>query len=213
MQMSGHTWLLIKVCSPIKEKSVYRLGILCLRFFANYYLTLLDKFISETLGFKYRGRYLDDLVIISDDKKALLKAQPLIVKFAEEQLHVTIHKNKRYFQHIVHGVQFIGRCIRPKRKYIINRTVDSLYYKMKNMNKVGIKTPDDIMTVINSYCGFLCQNDTFNIRKKFFKSEVMKPLLEKYFDVAPGYKKLVFKPSYKEEKLEEFTTELEHKLA
>ena len=55
----------------VGDKKGLPIGNLTSQMFANFYLTPLDKFIKNDLGFKYYGRYVDDFVIISNDRKGL----------------------------------------------------------------------------------------------------------------------------------------------
>ena len=109
------------------------IGNLTSQIFANFFLTKLDRFIKETLGFKYYGRYVDDFMIVSSDKEKLKSSVDKIIEFAQRELKLTIHSNKRYFQHYTKGVQFIGSVIKPNRIYVLNRTKGSLYYKLRNL--------------------------------------------------------------------------------
>lgn len=145
------------------------IGNLTSQIFANFFLTPLDRFIKDTLGFKYYGRYVDDLVIICDDKQRLLDAVSKIVYFARNELDLTIHPDKRYFQHYTKGMTFIGTVIKPNRKYTINRTIGTLYYKLANFfNEACEEDLDEFVMTVNSYLGYMCHTNTYNIRKRLF---------------------------------------------
>lgn len=48
------------------------IGNLTSQIFANFYLDKLDKYITQELGFKYYGRYVDDFVIIHENKEVFI---------------------------------------------------------------------------------------------------------------------------------------------
>lgn len=144
------------------------IGNLTSQIFANFFLTKLDRFIKDTLGFKYYGRYVDDFVIISTDKEKLKASAKKIVEFTQRELKLTIHPNKRYFQHYTKGVKFIGSIIKPNRVYILNRTVGSLYYKMTRLYSEATEYKlDNFIMTVNSYIGYMSHCKTYKIRKYF----------------------------------------------
>lgn len=70
------------------------LGNQCSQVFALIYLTGLDYFITETLGCKYYGRYMDDFYLISDNKEYLQNALNEIKTYLKS-LHLTLnHKTE-----------------------------------------------------------------------------------------------------------------------
>jgi hypothetical protein len=165
-----------------KEKSLFcqdkdcglPIGNLTSQIFANFYLSEFDHWITEELGFKYYGRYVDDFFILDNDKEKLKS----IVNVIREKLKtygVTLHPNKLYIQEVRKGVQFIGTIIKPNRMYIINRTLGNLYDRLNELEREYKDFPDDkdlihkISCVINSYLGFMKHRKTFNLRYKIFK--------------------------------------------
>jgi len=157
------------------------IGNLTSQIFANFFLTKLDRFIKETLGFKYYGRYVDDFMIVSSDKEKLKSSVDKIIEFAQRELKLTIHSNKRYFQHYTKGVQFIGSVIKPNRIYVLNRTKGSLYYKLRNLfNNPDEKRLDKLIMTVNSYIGYMKHYNTYNIRKFFLNDS---GLLDKWKDL------------------------------
>lgn len=94
---------------------------------------------------------------------------------------MTIHPNKRYFQHYTKGVQFIGSVIKPNRIYVLNRTKGSLYYKLRNLfNNPDEKRLDKLIMTVNSYIGYMKHYNTYNIRKFFLNNS---GLLDKWEDL------------------------------
>ncbi|MCD8207097.1 MAG: RNA-directed DNA polymerase [Bacteroidales bacterium] len=170
------------------------IGNLTSQIFANFYLHPLDIFIRETLGFRYYGRYVDDFVIISDDKEKLKKAIPEICKFCEETLKVRVHPRKRYMQHHTKGTPFTGAIIKKDRTYIINRTKGTLYYKIKKQFATySEERLDKFLSVVNSYLGFMVHHDTYNIRKAILTDEsIMKPWLP-YIKIDKSFSKITRK--------------------
>lgn len=180
------------------------IGNLSSQLFANFFLTKLDKYIKYELGFEYYGRYVDDFVIISQDKEKLLESMNLITEYAKNELHVTIHPNKRYFQHYTKGVRFTGAMIKPNRIYTLNRTKHSLKYKLskkfKNKSKNKI---DNVMMTVNSYLGFMGHYNTYRIRKEILDNEELFGHWKKWLEVnEKNYNKVTRKEKPKKELIE-----------
>jgi RNA-directed DNA polymerase len=141
--------------------------------FANFYLHLLDEFVTRNLGFRSYGRYVDDFVLVSPDKDRLKAAIPIIRSFLEIQLSLRLHPRKIYFQHYSKGVKFLGAILKPGRKYIANRTKGNFYEAIEKLNQqlVKISEPDKTMRLlflssINSYLGIIkhCQGKKLGIK-------------------------------------------------
>jgi hypothetical protein len=55
--------------------------------------------MKNELKIKYYGRYVDDFCIIHTDKEYLKNLIPKITKYLQQNLELTIHPKKIYFQH------------------------------------------------------------------------------------------------------------------
>lgn len=165
------------------------IGNLTSQLFANIYLDCLDKYIKYDLWFQYYGRYVDDFVIIGADKQKVLAAIPMIRDFLHETLHLTLHPKKIYFQHYSKWVQFLGTYIKPYRSYIRKRTIGNFYQRIQNINtllhprhEITSETKEYIMSVINSYLWTMKHYQTYNIRKKMFRT--ISPRFWNYFTLT-----------------------------
>jgi retron-type reverse transcriptase len=64
-------WLIKKILNSTNGPKGIPIGNLTSQLFANIYLNELDQFIKHHLRVKYYIRYMDDFVIVSDDKNQL----------------------------------------------------------------------------------------------------------------------------------------------
>ena len=62
--------------------------------FWNFYMDWLDKFIKNDLWIDYYWRYVDDFVLIDNNKKKLLSLIPKIENFLDEKLNLKLNKKK-----------------------------------------------------------------------------------------------------------------------
>ena len=187
-----------------KDKSLFNtpkthgipIGNLTSQIFANFFLKDFDYYIYNELNFKYYGRYVDDFYILFEDKQTLLEAIPKMKEKLKE-ININLHPNKIYIQNINKGVKFIGGIIKPNRTYIAKRTINNLkhfIYTTHKKNNIHDINEYDVLKFIssfNSYFGFMKHHNTFNIRRKILKSNLMKPFMEKVY--YKNYNKIIIK--------------------
>ncbi len=146
------------------------IGNLSSQVFANFYMDSFDKFVKNTLKIKYYGRYVDDFVIIHEDKNFLCEVRTKLCEFIKNDLRLVLHPKKVYLQHYSKGVKFIGSVIKPGRNYIGNRTKGNLYQKIQEYNKMAENNPnyvnfaENFQSSINSYLGFMVHYSSYKIR-------------------------------------------------
>ncbi len=152
------------------------IGNLTSQIFANFYLNSFDKYITETLGFKYYGRYVDDFILIHQNKNVLLNAHTKIKQFLANDLKLRLHPQKVYIQHYTKGVNFIGATIKPYRIYLGKRSKTNMFQKIYNTLpqmaqsiENTFKLLGNFITSINSYIGLMRHYNTYNLRCKIIK--------------------------------------------
>lgn len=163
---------------------------------ANLLLSQFDKLMMERLGKDGGyGRYVDDFVVISRDKKILLKILQESRCYLLEELGLTLHPHKVSLQRASSGVRFTGALIRPNRTLPNPRTIEHLY---DVIDQFGI-TPDPkgeilqrYVNRINSLMGVLVHYDSYNIRRKAW---TMMPHKDRVFCV--NMKKIKIKNQFK----------------
>jgi hypothetical protein len=161
------------------------IGNLTSQLFANVYLNDFDHFVKYKLGCKYYGRYVDDIVIVHNDKEYLKSIISIIEKYLSKELLLKLHPKKIYLQHFSKGVSFLGTIIKPYRIYINNKTKGNFYKKIQffkiqkekeNIYKLKDKRLN-FLSSINSYLGAMKNYNTYRLRKKM----LMKNLLPNFY--------------------------------
>lgn len=148
------------------------IGNLTSQLFGNVYMSGFDHFMKHDMKVKYYGRYVDDMVIVHEDKEFL---KTLVGKMRDHLLEhekLELHPNKIYLQHYTKGVGFVGAFIKPHRIYILNRTKGNFHQAVYEQNKVvdgAVPTVEEVrkfVSSMNSYLGLTRHYHTYNIRKK-----------------------------------------------
>ena len=84
------------------------LGNLTSQFFANVYLNELDYFVKHKLKAKYYIRYVDDFVILHENKEQLEIWKAEIDRFLREILKLELHPQKSKIIPLSRGIDFVG---------------------------------------------------------------------------------------------------------
>jgi len=145
------------------------IGNITSQLFANVYLDILDKYIKYELKCKHYGRYVDDFVIVHEDKDFLLSIIPQIRSFLQEKLKLTLHPKKIYLQHYSKWVQFLWAIIKPHRTYINKRTVGNrkkTIYKHKN-KQISSEKP---YNSTNSYLWLCKHHKSYRVSRKIWQT-------------------------------------------
>ncbi len=100
------------------------------QFFANVYLNELDQFVKHTLKCRYYLRYVDDLVMLSNDVRELQDWEVRIGEFLAARLRLELNPNARRLASIHNGCNFLGYIVRPTHLAVRNRVVNNLKSKI-----------------------------------------------------------------------------------
>jgi hypothetical protein len=180
------------------------IGNLTSQFFANVYLNEVDQYIKRTLKVKHYIRYVDDMILLSDDKNQLLKWRDEINGFLSEKLKLSLHPGKDRIGAVENGIDFLGYIVRPN--YILSRRrvagnlkkklnlFNKGYYLLSNNQKqISLplsSNPTDeeiarMLTTVNSYYGHFKHADTYNLRKNLYENRMGK--LKNYLEPVDNY--------------------------
>lgn len=106
------------------------LGSLVSQYLANFYLCYLDHFIKQELKVKYYFRYMDDLVILSNNKQELHNFLAEIRKYLEN-LKLEVKGTYQVFPIEDRGIDFLG-FVHRKDYTLLRKTIKKNYIKNKN---------------------------------------------------------------------------------
>jgi RNA-directed DNA polymerase len=105
------------------EKSLFRvprsrglpIGNLTSQFFANVYMHAFDEFLARNRRgrFLYVQRYVDDVLILGEDRQALQEFVPEIETFLWGKLRLRLNPRKTQLRALSHGVDHLGFFIKP----------------------------------------------------------------------------------------------------
>ncbi len=164
------------------------------QFFANLYLDQLDQFVKRELKCKNYFRYVDDFIILSEDKEQLKKWSREVEEFVNFHLKLKISQKKTKMQPIEKGIDFLGYFVKPNYVLSRRRVVNAFREKVYRMEKGALhwkKEPKKTTATVNSYFGHLRHADTYSFRRKLLMDLSWK--FWGYFETKNKLLKIVFK--------------------
>jgi RNA-directed DNA polymerase len=127
------------------------LGNLTSQLLVNVYMNEFDQFAKRQLKAKYYIRYADDFVILSESKKGLEEYVPLIARFLENSLRLSLHPDKLYIKTLASGLDFLGWVHFPHHRVLRTST------KKRMFRNLSDASTDESIT---SYLGLISHGNT-----------------------------------------------------
>lgn len=138
---------------PLIEKGKsLPIGNMTSQFLSIFYLHKLDHYIVNDLKLKYMVKYMDDYVIIFNDREYLKYALKVISSKLEKEYKLRINKRKTMILDSYHGFEFLGYNF----KVINNRVIINIKSDNKRRRKNNIKK-----------LGYLYRNNLINYKRYF----------------------------------------------
>lgn len=144
------------------------IGNLTSQMFANIYLDRLDQHAKHTLKLHYYIRYMDDIIILGEDKKDLAQTWADIAAFLEDELNLQLNQ-KTSIQPLKQGVEFVGMRVWPTHRKLRRSTAKGIKRHLADLleqYKAGRVSADTLARAIDSYKGVLKHCNSYGLRKK-----------------------------------------------
>ena len=167
-------WLIEKLIKeqPNNAEIGLPLGNQSSQWFALFYLNEIDRLIKEKLRIKGYIRYMDDMILIHNDKKYLQKCLLEIRKACKEKLNLELN-DKTQIGKVKNGIDFLGyRHILNSRGGIIRKLRVSSKQRMKKHLKIMKKLR--IKNIIDDEYIYVRKNAFYNHLKNTSESYKLK---------------------------------------
>lgn len=151
------------------------LGNLTSQLFVNMYLNELDQYIKHAHREKYYIRYMDDFVIISNDKERLQFLRVDIENFLNKTLRIKTNSKTQVFPVGVskgRSLDFLGYRIYATHRLLRKNSVNRIKRKAKAINlgfKSGKIRKDKLKLIFSSWIGHASHANTHNLKVKLLK--------------------------------------------
>ena len=180
--------------SNIEEIPLYKynkgvaLGCQTSQAFGVIFLYGLIHYIKEELHIKYVINYVDDIVIIHNDKEYLKYCLKCIKDILNNKYKLEINEKKTRIYNINEGIDFLGyRFIIKNNKVILkirNRTKKNFIKRIKELNKLKeyyLLDNHDYQVNISSYKGLLKWGSCNGLLYKYEKRGSIDSVIDKYY--------------------------------
>lgn len=142
------------------------------QFFANIYLNELDHYVKEELHIKYYIRYMDDFILLLENKQIAKVILDKINRFVQNNLHLTLNEKTRYYPSKM-GVDFCGYVIYETHMKLRKRSVQKIKKKVKLWNNLYKNNSFDyhkFLLQYNSFKGHARHANSYHLFKRIESS-------------------------------------------
>lgn len=160
-------WLIDEIIDSNGKSVGVPIGNYLSQYSGNLYLYQFDRWIKEILNIKYYVRYMDDIIVLHENKKFLHELFLKIKEYFDKYLKLTIKNNWQIFPTRIRGIDFVG--YRHFGNYVLLRDSikKSLKTKTKKMNKNPKNMSSKDVCIVNSYKGWLKYCNGYNLYLKY----------------------------------------------
>ena len=148
------------------------IGNLTSQLFANIYLSQLDHYLTEELKVKHYLRYMDDFLVVHENKDYLREIRKKIAVFVTTELELTLHPNKQHISTIDNGLTWLGyRVFRHGYKRVRTANVVRFRRRLKKMDvdyNHGQIKQSNVHASISSWIGLSKHANAYNLSKSIF---------------------------------------------
>lgn len=159
----------------ITKKQEFQFGNYTSQYYANIYMTKLDKYIKENMKIDFYIRYMDDSVFILESKEKAKIVLEKIREYVEYNLKLELNSKTAYFRQS-QGVNFCGFRIWKTHRLLRVQSKKKMKRKLKNFQILYKKDRVDLKYVtacINSWKGHAKFANSYDLINKILGEFVL----------------------------------------
>lgn len=152
------------------------IGNLTSQLFANIYLNELDQFVKQELHWRMYVRYMDDVVLVGDNKADLQQVQQRIGEFLYERLRLALNPKTAIFPED-QGVGFLGYRVWRTHRLLRQTSIRKMRRKLRAFMLrycEGAITQEKIQQSVASWIGHAKHAETYTLRKCVFGQFILR---------------------------------------
>jgi len=156
--------------SPHERRRGLPIGNLTSQFFANVYLNRFDHFVKETLRGRYYLRYVDDFVVLGNDKNWLWEIKSEMDAYLG-QLRLRLHQHKCQIRRTDQGVTFLGFRVFPDFRLLRRGNILRMRRRMCRLQTQyagGELSWGEVTRAVQGWLGHAGFGDTYRLRERLF---------------------------------------------
>ena len=167
-------WLIKQILNNLDTKIKCKgmpIGNLTSQFFANVYLNRLDYFVKNKLRAEFYIRYVDDFVILHENKEVLVLYKDKIAKYLKN-LKLELHPDKSKILPLRSSITLLGYRIYYYHKLLRKSNLKKFEREFKNeleLCKMGRRSQKEVLKSLQGWFGYSIWADTYKFRKNIIK--------------------------------------------
>lgn len=145
------------------------------QFFANCYLNELDQFIKRDLKCAASVRYVDDVLLFSDDKRQLWAWKAAINDFLP-RLRLTLHGAESTVYPVSNGIPFLGFVTYPTHRLLKQRNGLAFARRFRAQLRqlaAGRLTYADVAASVQGWVAHTAHADTYGLRRALLAKQLI----------------------------------------
>jgi len=153
---------------PHRRRRGLPIGNLTSQWFANWYLTGLDHFVTSRLRIGAYVRYCDDFVLLADDRRELAKAIEAVSDYLSG-LRLRLHEEKLAIRPVRSGARFVGFRVWPTHRLIRKDNVRAFRRRVRALRvayAAGELAWDDIKPRLDGWIGHARQASSVRLLRR-----------------------------------------------
>ncbi|RKZ80466.1 MAG: RNA-dependent DNA polymerase [Candidatus Parabeggiatoa sp. nov. 1] len=160
--------------TPVERRIGIPIGNLTSQFLANFYLDDFDHYIKEQLNIQAYLRYVDDFIVLDDDKNRLNDLRELIREYLARN-RLRLHPRKAHIIPTRQGLEVLGYIVFPHKRLLRNDNGHRFFRKLRGFGQASLSGKRnflDFKPSIRSWVGHAKHADTYGLRCKIFADVV-----------------------------------------
>jgi RNA-directed DNA polymerase len=165
LKLLGHI-----IGSAGKEGKGIPIGNLTSQLFANIYLNELDQFVKHGLRVRHYLRYMDDFIVLHEDKVRIRQWEYDIACFLRDTLKLELNTKTRIYP-AAQGIDFLGYRIWKTHRLLRKRSIRDMKQKLERFRRQYREQQislDRINASVRSWTGHARHANTYNLRRRLF---------------------------------------------
>lgn len=151
------------------------IGNLTSQYFANHYLSVADHYMKQEVGVPGLVRYMDDILLFSNDRKELRGYVSRLKEYVEKELRLTIHDP--VINRTCHGIPFLGYVVYGKELRLNQRSRKRFRQRMGDLEKdlaMGMISDKEYAMRASCLFAFIDKAEAADFRYRVF-NQAMRP--------------------------------------
>lgn len=151
------------------------IGNMTSQFLAIFYLNRLHRYIKEELGLEKIIIYMDDYIILHQNREYLKSCLKIIEEKLQTEYKLNLNKNKTIIRNIKCGIDFLGYTFKViNKKTIIKLTKDVKKKMIKNLKKLKYENEKDLIEFEELFSVIMNYQNSYKYASKIKINKIVK---------------------------------------